>query len=93
MTPLNFGLFAVDQPAAVYFGGQRLDLTPMAARILTKLARLPGGVPRAELIGTNGGVAKSDTLRVHIHAVRQALPRELGVEYLPEREAYRIAMR
>lgn len=93
MIPLNFGLFAVDQPAAVYFGGQRLNLTPMAARILTKLARLPNGAPRAELIGTNGGVAKADTLRVHICAVRQALPRELGVDYLPDREAYRLALR
>lgn len=93
MTPLNFGLFAVDHPAAVYFGGQRLPLTPMGARILTKLAQLPGGVPRCDLIGTAGGVAKSDTLRVHIHAVRQALPRELGVDYVPEREAYRLALR
>lgn len=93
MTPLNFGLFAVDQPAAVYFGTARLNMPPMAARILTKLAQLPNGVPRAELVGTAGGVAKSGTLRVHINTIRQALPRELGVEYLPDREAYRLAMR
>ena len=93
MRPLNFGIFALDDPAAVFFGNARLPMTPMAARILAKLAAAPAGVPRGELIGTNGGVAKGETLRVHICAIRQALPRELAIEYLPEREAYQLARR
>ena len=93
MTPLHFGLFATVQPAAVFAGEKRLDLTPMAARILIKLAERPAGVAKADLRGTNGGVSTNDTLRVHVCAIRQALPRELTVEYVADAEAYRVAMR
>lgn len=93
MTPLAFGLFAIEQPAAVYAGQVRLDLTPMAARLLAKIAQAPGGAKKTELLGTNGGVSRSDTLRVHVHAIRQALPRELAVEYMPEADAYRLTPR
>lgn len=91
MTPLNFGLFVEHQPPAVYAGLSRLDLTPMAARILTKLAAAPAPVKRADLIGTAGGVRKSDTLRVHLCAIRKALPGGLTLSYLPNLEAYQLA--
>lgn len=93
MKPLNFGLFSTDKPAAIYVGAQRLDLTPMAARLLAKLGSAPAGVKRSELLGTNGGVPNSSTLRVHLCAIRQALPATLAVEYLPEAEAYQLATR
>lgn len=92
MTPLNGGLFAQTQPPAIYSGATRLDLTPMAARILTKLASTPAPVLRSDLIGTGGGVGKSETLRVHICAIRKALPSGLAVEYLPDDGAYRLAL-
>jgi DNA-binding winged helix-turn-helix (wHTH) protein len=93
MKPLSFGLFAIDKPAAVYAGQTKLALTPMGARILIKLAERPGGVKKTELRGTNGGVRKNDTLRVHVCAIRQALPRELTIDYLPDAEAYRLTVR
>lgn len=93
MTPLNFGLFVEHQPPTVFAGMTRLDLTPMAARLLAKLAAAPKPVARRDLIGTAGGVKTADTLRVHLCAIRKVLPRELALEYLPEREAYQLATR
>lgn len=92
MIPLHFGLFAGPGPngsPAVFFGAARLELRPKAAAILAKLASAPDGFPKRQLLGVV--TDSKGSLRVHVHSIRQALPRGLTVEYVPEREAYRLA--
>lgn len=74
----------------MFFGTTRLELRPKAATILAKLASAPDGFPKRQLLGA---VTQSKgALRVQVHSIRQALPRGLTVEYVPEREAYRLVM-
>lgn len=86
MVPLPYGLAArVDRAPAVFYGDQRLAMTPMAARLLIKLATAaPGVVKRQELVGLGGKVPNSQTLRVHLHTLRRALPPQLAVLYVPD---------
>lgn len=92
MTPLAFGLIArVDRHPAVFYGDKKLPMTPMAARLLIKLASAaPHVVLRSELVGMGGRVPNSQTLRVHLHTLRRALPPTLAVEYVPD-TGYRLA--
>ncbi len=71
---LPYGFGATDKPAQVFHNGKALSLTPMAARILRRVIVDGGFVSNAELLGTNGGIPNTATLRVHVAAIRRALP-------------------
>lgn len=71
---LPHGFSAFDRRPQVLFNGTKLPLTPMAARILRRVIEAGAFVSNAELLGTNGGIPNTATLRVHIAAIRKALP-------------------
>lgn len=70
----RWGFTLADAPPAVAIDGAPLDLTPMAARVLTRVVEEPGFVSNRELLGTNGGIPNTATLRVHVAAIRKVLP-------------------
>lgn len=71
----RWGFTIADEPRpAVSIDDAWLDLTPMAARILTRVIDEPGFVANAALLGTKGRVPNTATLRVHVAAIRKVLP-------------------
>lgn len=72
--PCRWGFGTAEAPPTVWLEGAKLDLTPMAARVLTRVVEEPGFVSNRELLGTNGGIPNTATLRVHVAAIRKVLP-------------------
>lgn len=74
--PLRGAFTATEEPLAVYWEGERIKLRPMGVRILIKLASAEY-VTRGELMGK---IKAGGTLRVHLVAVRRALPPGVTIE-------------
>ena len=82
---LRGGFSALNDPPLVFYNGERLRLTPMASRMLIRLASSKF-ISKAEL---KGDVANDKTMNVHLYSVRRILP--AGVELVNEKgKGYRL---